>query len=83
MMHGPLSNQMSEAQFDAECAKLRERGETSIERTARWEQDLAKLYYRGGWTQEWFCCFGTIPPQAFPAIDAYLDDDEIAARGTA
>jgi hypothetical protein len=51
-MHGPLSNQMTEAQFDAERAKLRERGETSVERTARWEQDLADLFYRSGWTQE-------------------------------
>ena len=30
----PLSNQMTEAQFDEERARLRERGETSIERTA-------------------------------------------------
>jgi transcriptional regulator with XRE-family HTH domain len=43
---------MSEAQFDAERAKLRERGETSVQRTARWEQDLARLFYRSGWTQE-------------------------------
>jgi Zn-dependent peptidase ImmA (M78 family) len=47
-----LSNQMTEAQYDAERAKLRERGETSIERMARWEQDLASLYYRTGRTQE-------------------------------
>ena len=32
-MHG--SNQMTEVQFDAERAKLRERGETTAERTAR------------------------------------------------
>jgi hypothetical protein len=47
-----LSNQMTEAQFDTERAVLRERGETSVERNARWEQDLANLYYRTGWTQE-------------------------------
>jgi hypothetical protein len=52
MMHGSFSNQMTDAQFDAERAKLRERGESSTERTARWEQDLANLYYRSGWTQE-------------------------------
>lgn len=52
MMHGTLSNQMTEAQFDTERPKLRERGETSVERNARWEQDLADLYYRSGWMQE-------------------------------
>lgn len=47
------SSRMSEAEYDAERAKLRAAyGDTAGEANGRREQELAALFYRSGWTQE-------------------------------
>lgn len=53
-MHGTFRpNHMTAAEYEAERAKLRETyGDNRQEAGARFEQELARLFYRSGWTQE-------------------------------
>lgn len=49
----PLHARMSDAEYEAERAKLRELyGESSTEAAAKRDQAMAILFYRSGWTQE-------------------------------
>jgi DNA-binding transcriptional regulator LsrR (DeoR family) len=49
----PLHGRMSDAEYDVERERLRETyGDTAKEANARREQELARLFYRSGWTQE-------------------------------
>jgi hypothetical protein len=46
-------NAMTEADYDAERARIRETyGDSEEEAGARWQQELARLFYRSGWTQQ-------------------------------
>ena len=48
-----LANRMSPDDYEAERARLREAyGDSNKEAGARFEQELARLFYRSGWTQE-------------------------------
>ena len=44
-----LHNRMTEAEYDAERARL---GNSRKDAGDRWEQDLARLFARSGWTQD-------------------------------
>lgn len=47
------ANRMSPADYEGERARPREAcGDGKAEAGARFEQELAKLFYRSGWTQE-------------------------------
>jgi hypothetical protein len=52
-MPGALANRMSDAEFERAREELRERyGDNRAEAGNRYEQELAKLFWRSGWTQE-------------------------------
>lgn len=52
-MPGSLANRMSDDEFEREREELRERyGDNRTEAGNRYEQELAKLFWRSGWTQE-------------------------------
>lgn len=49
----PLHNRMTEAEYDAARARLRELyGESSVEAAAKRDQAMARLFARSNWTQE-------------------------------
>src|SRR6266568_6879840 len=47
------AGQMTEAEYDRARAKLRQTyGDSKQQAGVRWEQELARLFYRSGWTHE-------------------------------